>query len=739
MWRRLAVWSLAFATPSASSSSLVAAPSRQLQTQDFTNAPFLQFKNGYNVTVMCGNFTGRLDKDEIFLPGCLPVEFQTYSFLAGKNYDKEPFIYNSWIFAEACGLQYMTYRYDHFHDRRYIIHEAVEAVMLNWFVYLTGILLATFVMNVFFIAPRGRRCCGIFEAHPDPEDPHPRFTYKTCLAPLYFFMFLIALLILVACMFQFIVEQVRFRNDIQDVTENYRVWMYNATGPSTIWFDVPSPDHTCAQSMFLNWPCNRNLLEICVLAMYTTMDLVFLAVILCTTCCSIALSCLRTCFCCICCRACGNSPLCCCSSNFNCGLCFSWCVCGPIALIVFLVFSVIIVGGYFVLGLLVSLFLLFLFLGILAAIVLALEFAIRKIIELASCGRCQILDVPASKYLHALFPLPQNALALPKPKTGNKKPADDDNDHDKDDADKRPSHPSEAGWEEEIMGVPHHCITFSFPILAFIAAAPIVVLIGISLLCFPWADRLAHMVAWKSHDMEWYIDSMDDVGQVWAWYWQIFCCLLGGVSDAFQDIFNDFWGIFRFDNDSTWAHISDTIEVGIQFWNLFNVNQFDDFLKAVYFNRFVLAFLFACCRITALINYSTDADIWEKRGEYPPEARPLSRGGQDGSQSARDTMYNDRYGDASTQAAASPAQTGIQSYFHTPAWAAGMHAPSWTETQQWAQQHHLYWGSSGASTAPGSPAGVTGTAASTPAQPLTAAAAPTNSPDAPTPGADGFY
>eukprot|EP00971_Amphidinium_carterae_P191394 3797758-Amphidinium_carterae.1 len=284
----LAFWSLL--TLTRASDGEVA---RRLQSQDFADKPFLTFRSGQNVTVMCGNFTGFTDEDQIFNPSCLPVEFQKYSFLAGKNYDKEPFIYNSWIFAEACGMQYMTYRYDNFHDRRYIIHEAIEAILLNWFVYITGILLATFVMNVFFVAPEGRRCWGIFEAHPDPEDAHPRFTYKTCLAPVYILMFLFAALISVACMLQFFSEQVRFRNDVQDSNQDFRVWEYNATGPPTVWYDVPAPDHTCTQSLYLNWPCDRHLLEILVLAMYTTLDLIFLSIVLVTTCCTITLSCVR--------------------------------------------------------------------------------------------------------------------------------------------------------------------------------------------------------------------------------------------------------------------------------------------------------------------------------------------------------------------------------------------------------------------------------------------------------------
>merc|ERR1719272_1697597 len=165
------------------------------------------------VTPQCSNFT----KNSSFDPQCLPATMRNYTFLSGMGKGKEPFVYNTWMFAEACGLRMTAWRAVNQLPRRQVMFKAAESILMNWGVYAAATIVASLVMNVFYIAPKRKRCCGLFAERTDPKDGGGGvFTYQTCTSFMYLFIMVpVALMTISACIYQFVQELIQHHRAVE--------------------------------------------------------------------------------------------------------------------------------------------------------------------------------------------------------------------------------------------------------------------------------------------------------------------------------------------------------------------------------------------------------------------------------------------------------------------------------------------------------------------------------------------
>merc|ERR1719335_1723574 len=84
---------------------------------------------------------------------------------------------------------------------------AVTSVFANWGIYVLGNFVGVALMTIFEVAPRGRRCWGIF---PNP-DGSPGGAYTKVLGPLYYLMTLYALFLMLMLIIRLFTEIHEYR------------------------------------------------------------------------------------------------------------------------------------------------------------------------------------------------------------------------------------------------------------------------------------------------------------------------------------------------------------------------------------------------------------------------------------------------------------------------------------------------------------------------------------------------
>mmetsp|Transcript_96373 Transcript_96373/g.167366 ORF Transcript_96373/g.167366 Transcript_96373/m.167366 type:complete len:648 (-) Transcript_96373:265-2208(-) len=549
---------------------------------------------------------------EDFQPYCIPPQLRSYTFLSGMGKGKEPYVYNTWMFIQACGLNATAWRANHQMPRRAVMTQATEAILINWGVYFFATIFAAICMNIFYVSPRGKRCWGCFPEHPDPDDFEPGCTYQKVVAPVYMLCVLpLAIMLLAACCYQFGYEQWNYHAKIKELRQPFCYPVPHATGaePGVL---VDTPPEVCEDIMRLDWVCNKEMLQILLLTVFCCMDNAFVVGVKLYTLVIGCISCMRVACCCCGCmlfKAICKRPDCACSSTCSTKICCSWFWCHPLASCCcnFCLIPLVI-GLYFFAGTFGAL----LAYGSIACVVFGilgcLELIIRQLIQLASCGKCEIHGMPTSKYFMSLFP---TASAPMNPGSWQKqeKSTNVGDMYAYDHPINKAEHPTEPGWEENTMGAPCHAVTLAYPVMPLILSMPIILVTVVCTFCFLWEDYLTRILAWGYGDMEWYYapGAMEDGMKAWTWWYQVFNELKNGLTDAFSEIFTVWWHFLRdiFSGDSHfYEEFSDQFSKDLNPLRLFETGDIDGFKKGLIFYRFVLTFIFTCCRATALVNWS---------------------------------------------------------------------------------------------------------------------------------------
>lgn len=575
------------------------------------------FLTNYSALVkpQCSNFT---KESSPFSPDCLPKDMLNYTFLSGPNRGKEPFVYNTWVFAEACGLQMTAWRALNQLPRRKVLYKAAESILMNWGVYAGGTIVASVFMNVFYIAPRRKRCCGLFNEADDPRDQIGGCTYQKLNGAMYMLlMFPIAAMTVAACMYQFVRQLMRYHEEINTLMA---AACYEVQGSSTSYVLDAIPNLSCKDILRLDWVCNDDMVKILMLAIFCVLDTLFAFALWGITCSVTILACMRVyCVCCGCrvLHAAMNTPLCCCGKAFNAGMCMCWSLCHPTAFCCIVGFLMPFgLGLYWMGGLFATLAAFGVLIAIVVCLIGGLEMCCRSVIEILSCGRCFALDIPKSWYFRALIPMPGNLAGSADASSERRRIKEqlfDDMSGGGEGGRFDPNMDAgDEGFEAEIMGTPcPHVMMTTAPYPILMIVIPIGLLVFVIMGCFMWQDYIAFILAWKNADMTWYTsDSRMGPGwKMWQFWWQMFTELINGLTDAWTALFKDEWEFVYATatfNKTYYDGVTGFLEHGVNPANLFRAD-FPRFRQGVLFWRFVLAAVFTMIRTTALINLPRSA------------------------------------------------------------------------------------------------------------------------------------
>lgn len=566
-----------------------------------------------------------------FNPKCLPSNLTNYTFLSGLGKGKAPFVYNTWIFTEVCGPRMTAWRAIYQLPRRGVMFKVAEAVLINWGIYAAGTLIGSILMNFFYIAPKRKRCCGLFPEvdYAWETEIEGGCTYQQVTGCMYaFIVFPIAVLVIAACIYQFVRQLMSFHGKIADLMSP-TCYPFKPGNLQT-----PKPPAVCHDIMRLDWPCNQDMVKILVMVVFCIIDCLFIVAVTCYMCFLTFLSFFRIACCCCGCltwKACFNRPECMCGPNFSCGMCLCWTFCHPTAFWCVNCCAVIVLGLYFGVGLALALLAfgcLFLIPGL---ILFGCEQCTRYCCEVVSSGRCRRLRIPWQWYARTLIPWPQHYAGHASKGGARQQQKLKDDIFSSMNADgasggERPFDPDmgagEPGFEEDVMGTPFPAFTMlAFPYPIMITVVPIGLLVIVACTCFIWEDYLARVKAWSENGMKWYMDDgrMGPGWKAWLWWFQVFVEMLGGLTDAWIAIFQAWWGFiyntFTF-NKSYYKHVTNFFAHGVNPINLFQVESFPKFRMGVIFWRFILTTAFTCIRTTALINLPASAIPGNARDPY---------------------------------------------------------------------------------------------------------------------------
>merc|ERR1719326_1040556 len=124
---------------------------------------------------------------------------------------------------------------------------------MNWGIYVLGNFIGVGIMNIFEVAPRGRRCCGLFAEGSQ--------TYKKIVGPLYYLLFIYAAVLMVALMYRFWSEVHKFRSET--LNEQAAGGPWPVVGGTT--YDVPKAPDACKDALELIFPAYKDIFQILVL------------------------------------------------------------------------------------------------------------------------------------------------------------------------------------------------------------------------------------------------------------------------------------------------------------------------------------------------------------------------------------------------------------------------------------------------------------------------------------------
>ncbi|CAE7646273.1 KEA2 [Symbiodinium sp. CCMP2456] len=205
------------------------------------------------VPLLCANVT-----QSGFDPDCLPTEIRDFSDV-GEVGKEPPYIYLQWMLAETCGVHLAEFK-TQFATLPQVLSRGMKSVFVNFFVYAIGNFLAVGVMSIFYVAPLGRRCWGLFRVG--------SMGYKRFVGPLYCVMMGLAVWIAVGLAFRFFTELHAFRKLVHEELDT-GTWPLQGGGE----IYLPHPSVACYYVFELRWMTYRHCFDILVLMTFTSVDL----------------------------------------------------------------------------------------------------------------------------------------------------------------------------------------------------------------------------------------------------------------------------------------------------------------------------------------------------------------------------------------------------------------------------------------------------------------------------------
>lgn len=522
-----------------------------------------------------------------FNPDCLPPELKDFSDIGDQE---KPYIYLQWMFAETCG-PYMAHFKRSFHTLPEVMSLAVTSVFLNWGIYVLGNFIGVGIMNVFEVAPRGRRCCGLFA--------EGSLGYKTLVGPLYYLLFVYAIVLLVALMWRFWSEVHKFRSEAMMEAAAGGLWpVKDGTD-----YDVPEAPAACRDALNLIFPAYKDIFQVLVLMVFTGVDLVMLLTMQCWVC---ILTCIVQCrcLCCYCCKGC-------------CGI-LGWLICNQFAMMCCLVIPFVVLALYYFLGVLAACVYYGLFVLVLSIGVLLLGYAVRYLLCLASCGICRPLAIPYDEQKTVLFPFPpgglfkrtkalgalgsaemteEDAMMLQQAQMAQAMGAQLPPEFQKFVDEKK-----ESAWSAN-LGVPNKMLQGSFPAFYAIVTVPQIIIFNLVFACWIGKAFVVFSKSYSESNLDWFSKDNGPTS-VWPFNMQIIKAMFVGITNGLHAVFVDGTMAIFTDFTGTIKGLWEGAILGMDPSNLFSSN-FTNFMAAILMGRLFVTLIFVCLRLTAVINRVT--------------------------------------------------------------------------------------------------------------------------------------
>jgi len=559
------------------------------------------------VPLLCANVT----RSAGFDPDCLPPEIRDFSDV-GEVGKEPPYIYLQWMLAETCGVQMAEFK-TQFATLPQVLSRGMKSVFVNFFVYAIGNFLAVGVMSVFYVAPLGRRCWGLFRVG--------SMGYKRFVGPLYCVMMGLAVWIAVGLAYRFFTELHAFRKLVHEELDT-GTWPLQGGGE----IHLPHPSVACYYVFELRWMTYRHCFDILVLMTFTSVDLLVCILELCWT--SI-IACFAYCFWC---KGC-------------CGIC-GWMICNCTSAICCLI-PVGLLFLYIVSGLVGATICCIMLLAGASALLVGFSLGLRYVLAYLTCCFCKPLP-PASwvDQVMLLHPLPPGSPYFTTAMVVREPMNEDERQHDLKlqevtplassfDVDEAHMSSDYTIWEDH-LGMPMHLLNYAFPAWYTMTFIPSVLMTTVAL-AFLRSNEILFAKSMAESDLTWLPAGPTSS---WEYHWVVLKAIFIGITDGFHGIFVDVPVAVVTQPKATFQHLWDIADTGIDVVNLFKADRrqsptepmddgqfkgnFDNFEATVLLLRLILTVLFGCLRLTAMIARTPDKPCDESDGDEEEDSEDSS-------------------------------------------------------------------------------------------------------------------
>jgi len=564
------------------------------------------------VPLLCANVT----RSRGFDPDCLPPEIRDFSDV-GEVGKEPPYIYLQWMLAETCGVHMAEFK-TQFATLPQVLSRGMKSVFVNFFVYAIGNFLAVGVMSVFYVAPLGRRCWGLFRVG--------SMGYKRFVGPLYCVMMGLAVWIAVGLAYRFFTELHAFRKLVHEELDT-GTWPLQGGGE----IHLPHPSVACYYVFELRWMTYRHCFDILVLMTFTSVDLLVCILELCWTS-IIACFAYCRCLCCFWCKGC-------------CGIC-GWMICNCTSAICCLI-PVGLLFLYIVSGLVGATICCIMLLAGASALLVGFSLGLRYVLAYLTCCFCKPLP-PASwvDQVMLLHPLPPGSPYFTTAMVVREPMNEDERQHDLKlqevtplassfDVDEAHMSSDYTIWEDH-LGMPMHLLNYAFPAWYTMTFIPSVLMTTVAL-AFLRSNEILFAKSMAESDLTWLPAGPTSS---WEYHWVVLKAIFIGITDGFHGIFVDVPVAVVTQPKATFQHLWDIADTGIDVVNLFKADRrqsptepmddgqfkgnFDNFEATVLLLRLILTVLFGCLRLTAMIARTPDKPCDESDGDEEEDSEDSS-------------------------------------------------------------------------------------------------------------------
>jgi len=319
---------------------------------------------------------------------------------------------------------------------------------------------------------------------------------------------------------------------------------------------------------------------------FTGIDCIFLAA---TQCWTVMLLCIVECRClfCYCCKGC-------------CGI-MGWVCCNWCAMTICIGIPFVVVTLYYFIGLFGAILYYGIFALLVSAVLIALGYAFRYLLCLASCGFCRPLAIPLAEQRAVLFPFPPGMLfkkttALGGTEEDMAQVAMGGTEQEQAEAAMKAQ---EDVWEKN-LGVPTHMVTAGFPSFYAIATVPQLIIFNLVFACWVGKCEIVFAKSYADSNLDWFTAANGPTA-AWAFAMQIAKAMFVGTTEGLHMVFVDATMALVNDFTGTITKIWEGALLGMDPMNLLS-DHFEHFMAAILMGRLFVTIMFVCLRLTAVIN-----------------------------------------------------------------------------------------------------------------------------------------